>query len=59
MKMLVEYLIINGIDGLVVVGIIGEFLILIIEEKIELFKCVVEVVVGRVYVIVGIGLNNM
>lgn len=33
----VNYLIKNGLDGLVIVGIIGEFLILFYDEKIKLF----------------------
>ncbi|MBQ4870326.1 4-hydroxy-tetrahydrodipicolinate synthase [Priestia megaterium] len=55
---LVEYLIANGTDGLVVAGTTGESPTLTTEEKIELFKCVVEAAAGRVPVIAGTGSNN-
>ncbi|MGC9933556.1 4-hydroxy-tetrahydrodipicolinate synthase [Priestia aryabhattai] len=57
-KMLVEHLITNGTDGLVVAGTTGESPTLTTEEKIELFKCVVEAAAGRVHVIAGTGSNN-
>ncbi|WP_377519526.1 4-hydroxy-tetrahydrodipicolinate synthase [Priestia megaterium] len=57
-KTLVEYLITNGTDGLVVAGTTGESPTLTTEEKIELFKCVVEAAAGRVHVIAGTGSNN-
>jgi len=55
---LVDYLIANGTDGLVVAGTTGESPTLTTEEKIELFKCVVEAAAGRVPVIAGTGSNN-
>jgi 4-hydroxy-tetrahydrodipicolinate synthase len=57
-KMLVEHLITNGTDSLVVAGTTGESPTLTTEEKIELFKCVVEAAAGRVHVIAGTGSNN-
>jgi len=57
-KTLVEHLITNGTDGLVVAGTTGESPTLTTEEKIELFKCVVEAAAGRVHVIAGTGSNN-
>lgn len=55
---LVNHLIANGSDGLVVAGTTGESPTLTEEEKIALFKFVVEVVGGRVPVIAGTGSNN-
>jgi 4-hydroxy-tetrahydrodipicolinate synthase len=55
---LVNYLLANGTDGLVVSGTTGESPTLTTEEKVALFKCVVEVVAGRVPVIAGTGSNN-
>jgi 4-hydroxy-tetrahydrodipicolinate synthase len=57
-RTLVNYLITNGSDGLVVAGTTGESPTLTTEEKVELFKFVVEVVNGRVPVIAGTGSNN-
>jgi 4-hydroxy-tetrahydrodipicolinate synthase len=57
-RTLVNYLITNGSDGLVVAGTTGESPTLTTEEKVELFKFVVEVVDGRVPVIAGTGSNN-
>lgn len=57
-RTLVNYLINNGTDGLVVAGTTGESPTLTTEEKVELFKFVVEVVDGRVPVIAGTGSNN-
>ncbi|MDQ1004589.1 4-hydroxy-tetrahydrodipicolinate synthase [Neobacillus niacini] len=57
-KTLVNYLIDNGTDGLVVAGTTGESPTLTTEEKISLFKFVVEVAAGRVPVIAGTGSNN-
>ncbi|MFJ7726438.1 4-hydroxy-tetrahydrodipicolinate synthase [Neobacillus sp. NPDC097160] len=57
-KELVNYLIANGSDGLVVAGTTGESPTLTNEEKVALFKYVVEVVDGRVPVIAGTGSNN-
>lgn len=55
---LVNHLIANGSDGLVVAGTTGESATLETEEKIALFKFVVEVVAGRVPVIAGTGTNS-
>ncbi|WP_312108226.1 4-hydroxy-tetrahydrodipicolinate synthase [Brevibacillus reuszeri] len=57
-RTLVNYLIENGTDGLVVAGTTGESPTLSIEEKVELFKFVVDVVGGRIPVIAGTGSNN-
>jgi 4-hydroxy-tetrahydrodipicolinate synthase len=57
-RSLVNHLIANGTDGLVVAGTTGESPTLTTEEKVELFKFVVEVVGGRVPVIAGTGSNN-
>src|SRR5699024_3423117 len=57
-RSLVNHLIANGTDGLVVAGTTGESPTLSDEEKVELFKYVVEVVQGRVPVIAGTGSNN-
>ena len=54
-KNLINHLISNGTDGLVVSGTTGESPTLTTEEKVELFKYVVEVVDGRVPVIAGTG----
>ncbi|WP_163151282.1 4-hydroxy-tetrahydrodipicolinate synthase [Anoxybacillus sp. MB8] len=55
---LVNYLIENGTDSLVVAGTTGESPTLTTEEKLALFRHVVEVVAGRVPVIAGTGSNN-
>ncbi|RKQ30790.1 4-hydroxy-tetrahydrodipicolinate synthase [Oceanobacillus halophilus] len=57
-KGLINYLISNGSDGLVVAGTTGESPTLSHEEKLSLFKFVVDVVGGRVPVIAGTGSNN-
>jgi 4-hydroxy-tetrahydrodipicolinate synthase len=57
-KNLVNHLIANGTDGLVVSGTTGESPTLSTEEKVELFKLVVETAAGRVPVIAGTGSNN-
>lgn len=57
-RTLVNYLVENGTDGLVVVGTTGESPTLSTEEKVELFKFVVDVVGGRIPVIAGTGSNN-
>ncbi|WP_103107515.1 4-hydroxy-tetrahydrodipicolinate synthase [Brevibacillus reuszeri] len=57
-RTLVNYLIENGTDGLVVAGTTGESPTLSNEEKVELFKFVVDVVGGRIPVIAGTGSNN-
>jgi 4-hydroxy-tetrahydrodipicolinate synthase len=55
---LVNYLIANGSDGLVINGTTGESPTLTTEEKVDLFKFVVQLVNGRVPVIAGTGSNN-
>jgi len=57
-KKLVHYLIKNGTDGLVVAGTTGESPNLTKQEKLDLFKLVVEEVDGRIPVIAGTGSNN-
>lgn len=57
-KDLVNHLISNGSDGLVVAGTTGESPTLSTEEKVELFKFVVEIVDNRVPVIAGTGSYN-
>ncbi|MGO0061491.1 4-hydroxy-tetrahydrodipicolinate synthase [Brevibacillus fluminis] len=57
-RTLVNDLLENGTDGLVVAGTTGESPTLSTEEKVELFKLVVDVVGGRVPVIAGTGSNN-
>ena len=57
-RTLVNYLIENGTDGLVVAGTTGESPTLSTDEKVELFKFVVNVVGGRIPVIAGTGSNN-
>lgn len=55
---LVNHLIENGTDSLVVAGTTGESPTLSSEEKLALFRHVVEVVGGRIPVIAGTGSNN-
>ncbi|ACJ34042.1 4-hydroxy-tetrahydrodipicolinate synthase [Anoxybacillus flavithermus] len=55
---LVNYLIENGTDSLVVAGTTGESPTLTTEEKLALFRHVVDVVDGRVPVVAGTGSNN-
>jgi 4-hydroxy-tetrahydrodipicolinate synthase len=57
-KELINYLIANGSDGLVITGTTGESPTLTTEEKVDLFKFVVDVVDSRVPVIAGTGSNN-
>src|SRR5699024_8276123 len=57
-KELIEHLIANGTDGVVVAGTTGESPTLTTEEKIALFKFVVDEVAGRITVIAGTGSNN-
>lgn len=54
-KKLARYLVENGSDGLVVSGTTGESPTLTKEEKLELFKAVVEEVGGKATVIAGTG----
>lgn len=55
---LIEYLLDNGTEGLIVAGTTGESPTLTNEEKIQLFKHVVNVAGNRVPVIAGTGNNN-
>ncbi|MBP1949180.1 4-hydroxy-tetrahydrodipicolinate synthase [Virgibacillus litoralis] len=55
---LIEYLLENGSEGLVIAGTTGESPTLTVEEKVALFKHVVEKVNKRVPVIAGAGSNN-
>lgn len=55
---LVNYLLDNGTDSLIVAGTTGESPTLSSEEKVALYRHVVEVVNGRVPVVAGTGSNN-
>ena len=55
---LAEWLINNGSDGLVVAGSTGEAATMNAEEKLELFRVVVNRINKRVPVIAGTGSNN-
>ncbi|MCL4310601.1 MAG: 4-hydroxy-tetrahydrodipicolinate synthase [Thermoleophilia bacterium] len=55
---LAEYLIGHGSDGLVVSGTTGESPTLTDEEKLELFRVVVDAAAGRATVIAGTGSND-
>lgn len=57
-EQLVNHLLSNGTDGIVVAGTTGESPTLTTDEKVNLFKHVVEVVNKRVPVIAGTGSNN-
>ncbi|MFD2923804.1 4-hydroxy-tetrahydrodipicolinate synthase [Halobacillus naozhouensis] len=57
-RTLINHLIANGTDGLVVGGTTGESPTLTAEEKLDLFKFVVQAADGRVPVIAGTGSNN-
>lgn len=57
-KKLARYLVDHGSDGLVVCGTTGESPTLSNEEKVELFKAVVEEVGGQATVIAGTGSYN-
>ncbi|MFC0559973.1 4-hydroxy-tetrahydrodipicolinate synthase [Halalkalibacter alkalisediminis] len=57
-KDLVQHLMSNGTDALVVAGTTGESPTLSTEEKLLLFKTVVETVNGQIPVIAGTGSNN-
>lgn len=55
---LVEHLIATGTTGLVVAGTTGESPTLTAQEKLDLYRHVVEIVDGRIPVIAGTGSNN-
>ncbi|MGB3160448.1 4-hydroxy-tetrahydrodipicolinate synthase [Carnobacterium sp.] len=55
---LIDYLLNNGSEGLVIGGTTGESPTLSHDEKLDLYKKSVEIINGRVPVIVGTGTNN-
>lgn len=55
----IDWYIVEGIDGIVIVGISGELLIVLVEEYCELICVVVEQVNKCIFIIVGIGGNFM
>jgi 4-hydroxy-tetrahydrodipicolinate synthase len=57
-KRLIDYLIDNGTDSLVIAGTTGESPTLSVDEKLSLFRFVVEYVNKRVPIIAGTGNNN-
>lgn len=57
-SILIEHLIKTGTEGLVVAGTTGESPTLSVEEKIQLFKHVVDIVNNRIPVIAGTGSND-
>ncbi|EHI97293.1 Dihydrodipicolinate synthase [Clostridium sp. DL-VIII] len=58
-KILIEKLINDGVDGIVVLGSVGEFFNLSFEEKKDYIKFVSEVMNGRTKLIIGTGSNNI
>ncbi|OPJ60684.1 dihydrodipicolinate synthase family protein [Clostridium chromiireducens] len=58
-KVLIEKLINNGVDGIVVLGSVGEFFNFSLEEKKDYIKFVSEVMNGRTKLIIGTGSNNI
>ncbi|WP_366921740.1 4-hydroxy-tetrahydrodipicolinate synthase [Metallumcola ferriviriculae] len=57
-KELANYLVNNGSDSIVVCGTTGESPTLSHDEKLEMFRIVVETVGGRAQVVAGTGSNN-
>ncbi|WP_034550559.1 4-hydroxy-tetrahydrodipicolinate synthase [Carnobacterium funditum] len=55
---LIDYLLANGSEGLVIGGTTGESPTLSHNEKLDLYKKAIEIIGGRVPVIVGTGTNN-
>lgn len=55
---LINYLLANGSEGLIIGGTTGESPTLSHDEKLDLYKKSVEIINGRVPVIVGTGTNN-
>jgi 4-hydroxy-tetrahydrodipicolinate synthase len=55
---LADYLLANGSDGLVVAGTTGESPTLSDDEKLAMFRTVVEAVAGRAKVVAGTGSND-
>ncbi|MFN8770281.1 MAG: 4-hydroxy-tetrahydrodipicolinate synthase [Neisseriaceae bacterium] len=58
LESLVEFQIVNGVSGLVVLGSTGESLTLLMEEKFKIIDCVLNKNANRVKIIVGINLTN-
>lgn len=58
-KVLIEKLINDGVDGIVVLGSVGEFFNFSLEEKKDYIKFVSEVMNGRTKLIIGTGSNNI
>jgi len=58
LEKLINHLINNGSDALIVSGTTGESATLTKEEKLKLYKKVVEIVENRIPVIAGTGTNN-
>lgn len=53
MKRHFDFLIDGGVDGILILGSIGEFFAIPMEEKKKLIKCAAEYIAGRVRLIVG------
>lgn len=58
-KILIEKLIKDGVNGIVVLGSVGEFFNLSLEEKKDYVKFASEVINGRTKLIIGTGSNNI
>lgn len=58
MTKLIEYLLVNGTEGLVVTGTTGESATLTVEEMEAIYRHVVQIVQKRVPVIAGTGTND-
>ena len=58
LRELVEWQVDSGVSGIVVLGTTGESVTLTDAEKIDIVKCVVDTVKGRVTIIVGTGSND-
>lgn len=57
LKKLIDYYVVNGILVIVLVGIIGEFVMLSYEEYGDVVMMMLELVDGCILVIVGMGVN--
>lgn len=57
LKKLIDYYVVSGISAIVFVGIIGEFVILNYDEYVDVVMMTLDLVDGRISVIVGIGVN--
>lgn len=58
LESLVEFQILNGVSGLVVLGSTGESSTLLAEEKFKIINCVLKKNANRVKIIVGVNLAN-